>query len=99
MRRHRCSSCSRAGAGRSWCAGLTDGRDVTALVLPRLRVPTLILHGDDDRSVPYAAGRYLAEHIPGAQRYTFKGRGHAVYATATIEFAQAVRSFIRTGRA
>ena len=36
-------------------------------VLPAIRVPTLVLHRTDDRVVPVEAGRYLAEHIPGAR--------------------------------
>jgi pimeloyl-ACP methyl ester carboxylesterase len=61
-------------------------------------VPTLVLHGEDDRLFPVEAGRYLAEHIPGAQFYAFRGRGHLLVATATAEFAQVVRNFVRTGR-
>jgi pimeloyl-ACP methyl ester carboxylesterase len=35
-------------------------------LLPMLRVPTLVLHGDEDRDIPLAAGRYLADHFPDA---------------------------------
>jgi pimeloyl-ACP methyl ester carboxylesterase len=61
-------------------------------------MPTLVLHGDEDRLIPYEAGRRLAELIPGAQFYTFKGRGHALYATATAEFVQVVRNFLGSGQ-
>jgi class 3 adenylate cyclase/pimeloyl-ACP methyl ester carboxylesterase len=67
-------------------------------LLRGLRVPTLVLHGEEDRLFPVEAGRYMAEHIPGAQFYGFKGRGHLLVATATAEFAQVVRNFVRTGR-
>ena len=67
-------------------------------LLPGLSVPTLVLHGEDDRLFPVEAGRYMAEHIPGAQFYAFRGRGHLLVATATAEFAQVVRNFVRTGR-
>jgi len=36
-------------------------------LLPSVRVPTLILHRVGDALVPVRAGRYLAEHIPGAK--------------------------------
>jgi pimeloyl-ACP methyl ester carboxylesterase len=72
-------------------------RDVRRL-LPGLRVPTLVLHGDEDRQVPLEAARYMADHIPGAQLYVFKGRGHYPHVTATAEFARVVRNFIRSGR-
>jgi pimeloyl-ACP methyl ester carboxylesterase len=67
-------------------------------LLPDVRIPTLILHGEDDRLFPVEAGRYMAERIPGAQFYGFKGRGHLLVATATAEFAQVVKNFVRTGR-
>jgi class 3 adenylate cyclase/pimeloyl-ACP methyl ester carboxylesterase len=66
-------------------------------LLPDLRVPTLVLHGEEDRLFPVEAGRYIAEHIPGAQFYVFKGRCHLPVATATAEFAQVVRNFVRSG--
>jgi class 3 adenylate cyclase len=36
-------------------------------VLPAIRVPTLVIHLHDDPLTPVHAGRYIAEHIPGAQ--------------------------------
>ncbi len=42
----------------------------------RVRVPTLILHGDRDRVVPYAMGRELAGAIDGAELVTVAGAGH-----------------------
>jgi class 3 adenylate cyclase len=40
-----------------------DVRDL----LPRVSVPTLVLHSATNGLVPVTHGRYLAEHIPGAQ--------------------------------
>jgi pimeloyl-ACP methyl ester carboxylesterase len=68
-------------------------------LLPTLRVPTLVLHGEVDRGIPMEAGRYIADYIPGAQFYVFKGGGHQPAFTATAEFAGVVRNFIRTRRA
>jgi len=73
------------------------GRDVRVL-LPALRVPTLVLHGETDRIAPVEMGRWTAEQIPGAQFHALKGRCHAAPATAPTEYAQAVRDFIGTGR-
>jgi class 3 adenylate cyclase/pimeloyl-ACP methyl ester carboxylesterase len=67
-------------------------------LLPNVCVPTLVMHGDADIATPYEMGVELAEQIPGAQLYTFKGRGHALYNTATAEFVEVVRRFIQTGR-
>jgi class 3 adenylate cyclase/pimeloyl-ACP methyl ester carboxylesterase len=73
------------------------GRDVSAL-LPALRVPTLVMHGEHDRNTPVEAGHWTAERVPGAQFHALKGRSHMLVATAPSEFAQVVRQFIRTGR-
>lgn len=45
-------------------------------VLPTIRVPTLVLHRKDDMRVPFAAGRFLAEHIPGARLVPLEGDAH-----------------------
>jgi pimeloyl-ACP methyl ester carboxylesterase len=67
-------------------------------ILSTLRVPTLVLHREEDCIAPLEGGRYMAEHISGARFYTFKGRGHGLLWTATGEFVQVVREFIQTGR-
>jgi class 3 adenylate cyclase/pimeloyl-ACP methyl ester carboxylesterase len=72
-------------------------RDVRPL-LPTLRTPTLVLHGDADQLVPVEVASYIAAQVPGALLYIFKGRGHALYATATTEFVRVARSFIRSGQ-
>jgi len=36
-------------------------------VLPSIRTPTLVLHRRDNRLINVGHGRYLAEHIPGAE--------------------------------
>jgi class 3 adenylate cyclase len=47
-----------------------DVRDV----LPTIRVPTLVVHHTDDPLVPTAAGKYVADHIPGAKYVELHGR-------------------------
>jgi pimeloyl-ACP methyl ester carboxylesterase len=68
-------------------------------LLPALGMPTLVVHGEVDRVVPVELGRWGAEQIPGAQFHELVGRSHMMIATATIEFAELVRRFVRTGRA
>jgi class 3 adenylate cyclase len=45
-------------------------------VLPAIRVPTLVIHSVGDPIVPIGAGRYLAEHIPGARLLLLPGQFH-----------------------
>ena len=66
-------------------------------LLSAIGVPTLVVHGTEDRQVPFAAAEYLAAHIPGAQLYPFKGYGHVPLFTATQEFCDVLRRFVRTG--
>jgi pimeloyl-ACP methyl ester carboxylesterase len=73
------------------------GIDVRAL-LPALRVPTLVLHGEADRNTPADVARWTVEQIPGAEFHMLKGRCHAAPVTAAVEFADVIRRFIRTGR-
>ena len=44
--------------------------------LPRIRVPTLVVHGDQDRLVPAQNGRVVAQRIPGAKFELVKNAGH-----------------------
>ncbi|HLZ95414.1 MAG TPA: alpha/beta fold hydrolase [Candidatus Dormibacteraeota bacterium] len=55
--------------------GLIDIRDV----LPAIRVPTLIIHAAGDRVAPIEAGRYLAQHIPGAKLLELDSIDHWPY--------------------
>ena len=54
----------------------TDVRDVLALV----QAPTLVVHRTGDRVVSVHAGRYLAEHIPGARMVELPGSDHVSWA-------------------
>jgi len=49
-------------------------------LLPSIHVPTLILHRESDSTVPVAAGRYLAEHVPGAKYVEIPGTDHLLQA-------------------
>jgi 3-oxoadipate enol-lactonase len=42
----------------------------------QIRCPTLIVHGTEDRIVPYGNGELLSRRIPGAKLETLQGCGH-----------------------
>ncbi len=44
-----------------------------------LAVPTLVLHGEDDRLVPLANGRKLADAIPGAELVVLPAANHVFF--------------------
>lgn len=43
-----------------------------------ITAPTLVIHGENDRMLPKAAGRAVARAIPGAQLHLIPGMGHDV---------------------
>jgi non-heme chloroperoxidase len=63
--------------------------------LSRVDVPTLVIHGDADRIVPYsAAGTRTAKLVKGARLVTIKDGPHAVNWTHAEEVNQALVSFL-----
>ena len=66
----------------------------TCSVLARLRVPTLVTHGTEDRLVPLTAGRALSNAIAGSQLVEFPGLGHAHHWEALEEFNGLVARWI-----
>lgn len=44
--------------------------------LASIQIPVTIWHGDDDRMVPFAHGRWLVERVPGAAAHLLNGEGH-----------------------
>jgi pimeloyl-ACP methyl ester carboxylesterase/predicted glycosyltransferase len=60
----------------------------------RVRCPTLVIHGDGDKRVPYAAGQAIHELVPGARMLTIGGGGHLPAARDPVLFNRAVRDFV-----
>lgn len=63
------------GAQRQLLAVLADTGHRPA-VLPSIRCPTLVLHGQQDRFIPPACGRDTAARIAGARFQSIPGMGH-----------------------
>jgi pimeloyl-ACP methyl ester carboxylesterase len=59
----------------------------------RLAMPTLILHGDEDRAVDVKHGRELAEAIPNSRLVIFEGAGHNYLVAAGPASTEALLSF------
>ena len=53
----------------------TRNLDVSEL-LPKVRVPTLVMHKREDQMQPFEAGRELAAGIPGARFIALPGQNH-----------------------
>ena len=43
-----------------------------------ISVPVLLVHGGQDRAVPFGHGQWLASHIPGVEAWFFPDEGHSL---------------------
>jgi pimeloyl-ACP methyl ester carboxylesterase len=68
----------------------TDVRDL----LPKVSVPTLVVHYRNDRYVPFEAGRELAALIPGARFVPLEGDAHIFYFGNTRPLRRAIAEFL-----
>jgi pimeloyl-ACP methyl ester carboxylesterase len=102
-------SLSRDPQARAWWAGLlraasSPGGIWTVLkalrdtdvrrLLPRVSVPTLVLHRRNDRAVRVAAGRDMASQITGAQFVELDGNDHWFFAGAQQPVLEAIKRFV-----
>lgn len=59
-----------------------------------IKVPALVIHGEQDRVVPFANGRQLAQRIAGSQWLPMPGVGHVPYLERREEFTAVVRAHL-----
>jgi len=64
--------------------------------LDAIRVPTLVISGDDDRLTPLKYGEYLAVNIPGAVLKIIHGVGHLAMLEKSTEVNAVITSFIHS---
>jgi pimeloyl-ACP methyl ester carboxylesterase len=62
------------GVGRQYLAVVASGDRVE--MLKKVKVPTLVLHGEEDPLLPVECGRDVARLVPGAEITTYPGWGH-----------------------
>jgi 3-oxoadipate enol-lactonase len=65
--------------------------------LKRIEVPTLVVHGSEDRMVPVANAEILAEGVAGASLRILETAGH-LYSTEQPEVDEQIASFFREAR-
>lgn len=63
-------------------------------VLAAIRVPTLLLHGTEDRIVPMEAARWLASQISGPTELVSVSAAHMHFGRGVDEMHSAVRAFL-----
>ena len=85
-----------------WCGSPGAVEELAAMnreidvrhVLPAIRVPTLVIHGVEDKAVPLEAARWMTEQIPGARLVEVAGAGHLHFGRGTDEVNAEVRAFV-----
>jgi pimeloyl-ACP methyl ester carboxylesterase len=75
--------------------GEADLRDV----LGKIRVPTLLLYGENDQRSSLAIAREFQSRVPGSELVLIPGAGHICHMEAPAEFNTNVRRFLRSVRA
>ena len=66
----------------------------TREAVTRLAMPTLVLHGDEDRAVDVKYGREFAAAIPGSRLVIFPGAGHNYLVAAGEASTAALLQFL-----
>ena len=59
-------------------------------------VPTLLVHGKEDKICPAGAAQYMKEHIKSAEVVIFPGAGHAPFLTQAEAFNQHLGCFLNS---
>lgn len=62
--------------------------------LGKIKPPTLIIHGTEDKVCPVEAGLFLSENIQGSIFKEFKGAGHAPFITEREKFRDTINDFL-----
>jgi pimeloyl-[acyl-carrier protein] methyl ester esterase len=68
----------------------TDMREL----IPALKKPVLLIHGDRDRLVPVQAGHWMAQHLPFGRLRVIAGAGHAPFLSHQNQFVEALVQFL-----
>ncbi len=65
-------------------------------LLPEIRVPTLVLFGEDAKLTNPEAGRYIAEKVPGARFHSFSNSSHCPFYEESEAFNRELTKFVDT---
>ena len=94
--RETAAALERASASPALAAALVEAvirTDVRSL-LPQVAVPALVIHRHGEL-IPVEQGRYLAEHIPGAEYVELSGADHLPWVGDTDAVVAAIERFAR----
>lgn len=75
------------------CFSAVKEFDVTS-ELSNILVPTLIIHGSEDKQQPLSQAKYMKEHILNSELVVLEGVGHATIVEASEKVGKAIEKFI-----
>jgi pimeloyl-ACP methyl ester carboxylesterase len=88
---------ARATASEVWTDALPELMEMDLRhALPRVRVPTLVVVGDQDRVTPPAAGVALAGALPDGRLLVLEDAGHIPMLEAAARLSEEIRAFAAT---
>ncbi len=68
-------------------------------LLPMIKVPTLLVWGENDTATPLSDGKTMERLIPNAGLVTLKGAGHYSFLDDRYTYERVIRSFLKIGMA
>lgn len=66
--------------------------------LPKIKIPTLIMHAREDKIVAYALAEFMNKQIAGSELITFDKSGHASFIEEKDKFNEELISFLKKQR-
>jgi pimeloyl-ACP methyl ester carboxylesterase len=81
------------GAARQYLSVLASGDRVE--LLKKIKVPTLVMHGEEDPLLPIACGRDVAGLVPDAEFQSYAGWGHDFPAALIPTLADRIAAFCK----
>jgi pimeloyl-ACP methyl ester carboxylesterase len=76
-------------------ATMITGRDATDALLPRLKMPVLIVWGAEDRITPLSLGEKMHQLVPQSQLEVFPGCGHLAPIQCSGQVGPKVVEFVK----
>jgi pimeloyl-ACP methyl ester carboxylesterase len=74
---------------------MLTGRDVTDSLLPKLKMPVLLVWGQLDRITPLSLGQKMHELIPQSQLEVIPGCGHLAPSQCAPQIGPKVVGFVQ----
>lgn len=87
---HRGRAANILTAVRNWRHDVEELREV----IPKLKIPTLLVWGTQDKAVDPRSAEKLREQIPNSELKWVEGAGHLTFEESPEEFARAIVEFI-----